>query len=96
MDTDFKTFFTTHANGPPYNWQTELAIDDKCRNRLIHVQTGMGKTLGVLAVWLYRRVGLQDRTWPGRLVWCLPMRALVEQTLKEARSLPKPHTVSAS
>jgi len=40
----------------------------------------MGKTLGVLAAWLWHRLHQQDDHWPRRLIWCLPMRVLVEQT----------------
>lgn len=40
----------------------------------------MGKTLGVLAVWSWHRLSKDDARWPRRLVWCLPMRVLVEQT----------------
>lgn len=40
----------------------------------------MGKTLGVFAAWSWHRIHLQNREWPRRLVWCLPMRVLVEQT----------------
>lgn len=40
----------------------------------------MGKTLGVLAAWTWHRLHRRDESWPRRLVWCLPMRVLVEQT----------------
>ena len=69
-----------------HRWQRELAGPPACGNRLIRVPTGFGKTLGVLAVWLWHRVRLQDGDWPRRLVWCLPMRVLVEQTESEVRS----------
>src|SRR5262249_53557271 len=35
--------------------------------------------------WLFRRVIEQRRAWPTRLVYCLPMRVLVEQTERELR-----------
>jgi CRISPR-associated endonuclease/helicase Cas3 len=47
----------------------------------------MGKTEGVLGAWSFHRIGQVDDDWPRRLVWCLPMRALVEQTEQVARSL---------
>jgi CRISPR-associated endonuclease/helicase Cas3 len=40
----------------------------------------MGKTLGILAAWSWHRLHRGDESWPRRLVWCLPMRVLVEQT----------------
>jgi hypothetical protein len=46
---------------------------------------GNGKTLGVLAAWLYHRVERNDDRWPRRRVWVLPMRVLVEQTADEVQ-----------
>lgn len=66
-------------------WQRELMDAAVCENRLIRVPTGFGKTLGVLSTWLWHRVHRNDERWPRRLVWCLPMRVLVEQTENEVR-----------
>ena len=71
---------------PPHLWQIGLAASDDVRSRLIRVPTGMGKTLGVLAAWSWHRIGRADQHWPRRLVWCLPMRVLVEQTEAVARA----------
>ncbi len=53
------------------------------------VPTGAGKTATVVLGWLWRRrfadVALRDRT-PRRLVFCLPMRTLVDQTERVVRS----------
>lgn len=75
--------------GGPHQWQIDLASEEKCTNRLIRIPTGFGKTLGVLATWLYHRVRRDDDSWPRRLVWCLPMRVLVEQTEEEAQEVIK-------
>ncbi len=69
----------------PHHWQSALASTEDCRNRLIRIPTGFGKTLGVLSAWTYHRIHLAQEHWPHRLVWCLPMRVLVEQTEKEVR-----------
>ncbi len=69
-----------------YQWQVELASPTDCGNRLICIPTGFGKTLGVLATWVWHRVHNPSDTWPRRLVWCLPMRVLVEQTESEVRA----------
>jgi len=69
----------------PRRWQSELAAQEECVNRLIRIPTGFGKTLGVLVAWLWNRVRRQDDCWPRRLVWCLPMRVLVEQTRDEVQ-----------
>lgn len=78
----------TSATAPammPRQWQEDLSRDEVPRSRLIRIPTGFGKTLGVLATWLYHRVERGDDRWPRRLVWVLPMRVLVEQTADEVR-----------
>jgi CRISPR-associated endonuclease/helicase Cas3 len=52
---------------------------------LIDVPTGLGKTAAVVLAWLWNRVHEKSESWPRRLVYCLPMRTLVEQTRDEAR-----------
>lgn len=85
---DFEKWFAhiTHHDAP-YPWQSNLAADQTCRSRLIRIPTGLGKTQGVLAAWSYHRLCRGDDKWPRRLVWCLPMRVLVEQTEQVARQL---------
>ena len=51
-----------------------------CRSQLINIPTGLGKTAAVVLAWLWNRVARQGQDWPRRLVYCLPMRTLVEQT----------------
>lgn len=58
----------------------------------LNVPTGMGKTAAVTMAWLYkrgwrngRREAEPDPNTPRRLIWCLPMRVLVEQADKNAR-----------
>ena len=87
----FNDFFECLSDGrdgrlSPHNWQQELADQDECANRLIRIPTGFGKTLGVLAAWAWHRLKQGNNGWPCRLVWCLPMRVLVEQTEHEVRS----------
>ncbi|TVP98927.1 MAG: DEAD/DEAH box helicase [Planctomycetaceae bacterium] len=71
----------------PHAWQQQLADSHSCVDRLIRIPTGMGKTLGVLSAWAYHRLHRQDPQWPRRLVWCLPMRTLVDQTAREAEAV---------
>ncbi len=84
----FESFFReiTSCNSP-MPWQAELASDADCVDRLVRVPTGFGKTLGVLCAWMWHRLECGDDSWPRRLVWCLPMRVLVEQTEQEARKV---------
>ena len=60
-----------------------------CYSRLINVPTGLGKTAAVVLAWLWNRVApslnspraaTDSAEWPRRLVYCLPMRTLVDQT----------------
>ena len=71
----------------PMPWQETLAADAAFGHRLIRIPTGFGKTLGVLSAWLWHRIQRGDEAWPRRLVWCLPMRVLVEQTEQEVRNI---------
>lgn len=57
----------------------------------IEIPTGLGKTLAVTVGWSWRRSALsghRDAT-PRRLVYCLPMRVLVEQTRDVAVNVVK-------
>ena len=84
FDQLFKSL-TLHPS--PREWQQALATETTCRNKIVRVPTGLGKTEGVLASWMYHRLHRSDDGWPRRLVWCLPMRTLVEQTDQVAREL---------
>jgi CRISPR-associated endonuclease/helicase Cas3 len=78
----------------PMAWQCRLACSDTadpqkpetlkagvaCESRLIDIPTGCGKTEGLGFAWLWNRVVLNKPDWPRRLVYCVPMRTLVEQT----------------
>lgn len=79
---DFDVFFARATNYPPLPYQRELAIANELY-RLVRVPTGLGKTQAILAAWLWRRRyadGATRSATPRRLVYCLPMRVLVEQT----------------
>ncbi len=80
----YKSFFSKArgAAQEPLPYQQRLATAD-WPNVLI-VPTGLGKTAAVVLAWLYR-VWSVDPATPRRLVYCLPMRVLVEQVEEEAR-----------
>jgi CRISPR-associated endonuclease/helicase Cas3 len=80
-------FETLTGHASPHEWQKELMDEESCRDRLIRIPTGLGKTEGVLAAWSLHRICNGDERWPRRLVWCLPMRVLVEQTEQVAQAL---------
>ncbi|MGE0043397.1 MAG: CRISPR-associated helicase Cas3' [Vicinamibacterales bacterium] len=88
---EYDAFFAAATGLPgPFPYQQRLAREEW--PDLLDVPTGMGKTAGVTLAWLYRRGWRRDRPrsaaapdTPRRLVWCLPMRVLVEQTERNIR-----------
>ncbi|MGH9969290.1 MAG: hypothetical protein ACREBG_16030 [Pyrinomonadaceae bacterium] len=62
----------------PFDYQRDLAEDDPLPS-LLNVPTGAGKTAAVIGAWLWRRINIPS-TVGRRLIYCLPMRTLVEQT----------------
>ncbi len=85
--TAYTSWFESTTTFRPHPWQANLASSSRCANRLIRIPTGLGKTEGALAAWLHLAVVQQQKDWPRRLVWCLPMRVLVEQTADRARAV---------
>ncbi len=81
FDQYFKRLTTTKTPGfEPRQWQRALGEADRCTDRILRIPTGFGKTEGAVLSWLYQRVERKQQSWPRRLVFCLPMRVLVEQT----------------
>jgi CRISPR-associated endonuclease/helicase Cas3 len=86
----FRDFFqqATHsASSPrgrlPYPYQERFAEADPFFH-LVRAPTGAGKTATAMLGWLWRYLHSGKPT-PRRLVYCLPMRVLVEQSEQEAR-----------
>jgi len=77
----FGDFFKTATDQSPYAYQTRLA-EQPWPEALI-APTGLGKTAAVILSWLWKGANDPDNT-PRRLVYCLPMRTLVEQTAENA------------
>lgn len=82
---DFPFFFSQafEDNRRPHPYQERLAAGP-CVSRLISIPTGLGKTAAVILAWLHNRVHRKDPDWPRRLIHCLPMGALSEQTRDDA------------
>lgn len=89
----YALFFQQATNGiEPYPYQVRLA--SAAWPAALNVPTGLGKTAAVNMSWLYKRgwrqggrLGDVDADTPRRLVWCLPMRVLVEQTEENIRCM---------
>jgi CRISPR-associated endonuclease/helicase Cas3 len=85
MTSSFAQFFR-HATGDrdPYPYQERFAQADPLPH-LLRAPTGAGKTAAAILGWLWRWKSKQPGT-PRRLVYCLPMRVLVEQSEREANN----------
>ena len=78
----FGEFFSTAFGGAtPFAYQRALAERD-WPDALI-APTGLGKTAAVVLAWLWKRATAPETT-PRRLVYCLPMRTLADQTHRNA------------
>jgi CRISPR-associated endonuclease/helicase Cas3 len=68
----------------PYPYQGRFAEAEPIPH-LVRAPTGAGKTAAAVLGWLWRLLHSGNPT-PRRLVYCLPMRVLVEQSVKEAKA----------
>ncbi|MEW6365725.1 MAG: DEAD/DEAH box helicase [Acidobacteriota bacterium] len=85
----FREWFETATGFVPYPYQERLALDQDFPG-LLDVHTGLGKTEGVFLAWVWRRKEAGEevkKMTPRRLVYCLPMRVLVEQTAERIRKM---------
>ncbi len=85
--TNFNQMATTASGHQPYPWQSRVAAEGL--PELLAVETGAGKTAGVVLPWLWRRrlhpdIAVRAAT-PHWLVFCLPLRVLVEQVEADVR-----------
>jgi len=85
--TSFKQMAKTASGHEPYPWQSRVAAGGL--PELLAVETGAGKTAGVVLPWLWRRRFHPDvairAAAPHWLVFCLPLRVLVEQVETDVR-----------
>lgn len=78
----FHGFFQQATQSKPYPYQQRFAEAEGLQH-LIRAPTGSGKTATAILGWLWRWKSKKQDT-PRRLVYCLPMRVLVEQSQREA------------
>ena len=85
--SNFCDFFRQATGGDrPYPYQEKLATVPDLPE-FLDVPMGLGKTAASILAWLFRRrfhpnKAIRQST-PRRIVYCLPMRVLVEQTYTE-------------
>lgn len=77
---DFDARFARATGHSPYDYQRALALLPEPPS-VLEVPTGAGKTLAIVMAWLH------DPDAPRRLVYALPMRTLVEQTMTNVRQV---------
>jgi CRISPR-associated endonuclease/helicase Cas3 len=82
VNSNYNEFFrrATRTDNP-FPYQAQLATDDVL-SRTLSAPTGLGKTAAAVIAWVWKRHMAGDearKTTPRRLVYCLPMRVLVEQ-----------------
>ncbi|HOQ85333.1 MAG TPA: CRISPR-associated helicase/endonuclease Cas3, partial [Phycisphaerae bacterium] len=80
MHKSFNDFFQAATGLKNFAFQEKFARE---LPSLVSVPTGLGKTAMVVIGWLWRRFGGDEalrKDTPRRLVYCLPMRVLVDQT----------------
>ncbi|MCA1626101.1 MAG: DEAD/DEAH box helicase [Acidobacteria bacterium] len=88
--TNYRDFFgaafydSEPGDRSPFDYQTRLATEPELPS-LVNVPTGAGKTVAIIGAWLWRRIN-KPETVGRRLVYCLPMRTLVEQTRDVAKN----------
>jgi CRISPR-associated endonuclease/helicase Cas3 len=82
-DEQFRQFFrAATASFNPYIWQVKAAVEGLPET--LPVPTGLGKTEGSVLAWAWRRFSRKEEE-PLHLVYCLPMRSLVRQTIERLR-----------
>lgn len=80
--TSFDDFFRDATTFAPYEWQRHIAVNGL--PDILPVPTGLGKTEGAVLAWAWRRLVAQQ-VEPLHLMYCLPMRTLVRQTVERLR-----------
>lgn len=85
---EFDEWFARLTGNPPHPYQKRLAMDAEWPS-VASIPTGAGKTAAAVLAWLWKRghgSSAQKNATGRRLVFCLPMRVLVEQTLRVVKS----------
>lgn len=85
----YEELFNQATGHAPYPYQRRLAHEPDLTG-VLSVPTGLGKTEAVVVAWLWRRRygpdTLRVKT-PRRLVYCLPVRVLVSQTVERINGM---------
>ena len=75
----YSDFFRAATGNEPYPYQVRMA-ESGLWPTLARIPTGLGKTEATVLAWMWRLLELADA--PRRLVYVLPLRTLVDQTVQ--------------
>lgn len=81
-EASYVAFFEKATGFKPYHYQISLALKDF--PDAINIPTGLGKTAAVILAWIWKSENHVQV--PRRLVYCLPMRSIVDQVYNNAVS----------
>lgn len=94
---EYDRIFQEATGHDPYPYQQRVAQELE-HSAVLDIPTGLGKTEAVVVAWLWRRQFAGPNTrrdTPRRLVYCLPTRVLVSQTVERIRAILANLNVSA-
>lgn len=80
--SDFESFFKKATGFTPFPYQKKMG-EEHGQVKLLKIPTGAGKTASTVLSWVWKRRYSSNEVrckTPRRLVYCLPMRVLVDQT----------------
>ena len=80
----YDQFFSTALDKDISPFAYQQALAERTWPDALIAPTGLGKTAAVVLGWTWKLVATQSRP-PRRLVYCLPMRTLVDQTERNVR-----------
>ncbi|MFO8050886.1 MAG: hypothetical protein R6V01_04220 [Thermoplasmatota archaeon] len=79
---NFRDLFETAVGSEPFDYQSRLAQRDELP-QIVDIPTGCGKTAAAVLSWVWRRRYASDeirKRTPKRLVYCLPIGSIENQT----------------
>lgn len=77
----FADLFSQAFAGKATPFAYQIALAERDWPDALIAPTGLGKTAAVVLAWLWKRI-TEPETVPRRLVYCLPMRTLADQTTR--------------
>ena len=85
-NTTYAEWFSKITGDVPHEWQRSLGEDAHCRERMIRIPTGFGKTAGVVLAWLHHRTS-NSATKHGLDAWCSATYRCVSSSNRPERAI---------